>query len=306
MKRTVSLVTLGILSAAAVVDAQTFRSAVDLVSFGVTAVDRKGEFVTDLKEEDFEIYEDGKKQAIRHFIRSDADPVARPPLHLGLLFDTSGSMGEDLQMSRTAAIKFLNTLTEAADMTLVDFDTEVRTARYGQAEFPRLVERIRSRKADGWTALYDALGVYLDGASDQEGRKILVLYTDGGDTRSSLSFSDTLTLLKASDVTVYAVGFLQHQSAQFKTELQQKLRQVVQVTGGQAFFPLEVEDLDEAYEDIREEIAAQYSIGFLSSNLKTDGTWREVEIKLVRPDIKGVRLRTRKGYFAAYRESDRP
>ena len=78
-------------------------------------------------------------------------------------------MEADLKLSRSAAIKFLNTLPEAEDITLVDFDTEVRVARYGQRDFARLVERIRSRKPDGWTALYDALGVYLDGA-DTPGR----------------------------------------------------------------------------------------------------------------------------------------
>ena len=96
-------------------------------------------------------------------------------------------MEEDLAFARSAAIKFLNTLHDARDITLVDFDTEVRVARFGQSEFPRLVERIRTRKADGYTALYDALGVYLDGASSQDGRKILVLYTDGGDNASSIT-----------------------------------------------------------------------------------------------------------------------
>ena len=82
------------------------------------------------------------------------------------MLDTSGSMEADLKLARSAAIKFLNLLPEAEDITLVDFDTEVRVTRYPQRDFARLVERIRMRKSDGWTALYDALGVYLDGADD--------------------------------------------------------------------------------------------------------------------------------------------
>ena len=131
-------------------------------------------------------------------------------MHLGLMLDTSGSMEADLKLARSAAIKFLNLLPEAEDITLVDFDTEVRVTRYPQRDFARLVERIRQRKPDGWTALYDALGDYLDGAGQQDGRKVLVMYTDGGDTRSALSFSETLTLLKASQVTVYAVGLVEN------------------------------------------------------------------------------------------------
>ena len=91
-------------------------------------------------------------------------------------------------------------LPEAADITLVDFDTLVRITRYPQADFPRLVERIRMRKPDGYTALYDAIGTYLDGADQQPGRKIMVMYTDGGDTRSSL------VLQRDRDVTQGVAG----------------------------------------------------------------------------------------------------
>src|SRR5262249_23052317 len=166
-----------------------------------TVVDRKGEYLTSLNVEDFEIIEDGQKQTLKYFARG-ADIENGPEMHVGLLFDTSASMTEDIKLSRSAAVKFLNTLSDAKDMTLVDFDTEVRVAKYGQKDFPRMVERIRGRAPDGETALYDATGVYLDGASEDEGRKILVLYTDGGDTHSTISFGDLMTLLRASDVTV--------------------------------------------------------------------------------------------------------
>ena len=130
--------------------------------------DRRGQFLTDLTAEDFEILEDGKPQTLQHFARGD-DLETGPELHVGLLFDTSGSMDADIKMSRSAAVKFLNTMNDARDMTLVDFDTEVRVTKFSQQDFPRLVERIRSRKPEGFTAMYDALGVYLDGAADDDG-----------------------------------------------------------------------------------------------------------------------------------------
>ncbi|MGH8186454.1 MAG: VWA domain-containing protein [Steroidobacteraceae bacterium] len=276
----------------------TFRANVDLVSFGVTVTDRRGNFITDLTAEDFEILEEGARQALTVFARGDqADGL---DMHVGLLFDTSGSMGEDLRLSRSAAIKFLNTLHDAKDMTLVDFDTEVRVAKYGQPDFPRMVERIRNRKPDGWTALYDALGVYLDGATEDNGRTILVLYTDGGDTRSAIGFGDVMTLVRASDVTIYAIGFLDHQPSSVKAEQRMRLQQISDATGGQAFFPMSMKEIDAAYDRIVAQIRAQYSLGFASTNTKMDGQWREVKIKVKRPD---VRIQTRKGYFAPYRES---
>jgi Ca-activated chloride channel family protein len=278
----------------------TFRAGIDLVTFGVTAVDRRGNLLTDLTQADFEVFEDGKPQQIIHFTRGLAAGEG-PATHLGLMLDTSASMESDLKLARSAAIKFLNLMPEAEDITLVDFDTEVRITRYPQREFARLVERIRMRKPEGWTALYDALGVYLDGASGQKGRTILVMYTDGADSRSEMRFSDLMDLLKASHVTVYAVGLVEH-TGRHRSELSMRLQQMVQATGGQAFFPTSLKDLDAAYAKVLDEIKAQYQLGYQSSNPAQDGAWRKVEIKVKRPD---ARLRSRQGYFAPYRKDGR-
>ena len=283
---------------AAVPGAQTFRSGVDLASFGVTAVDKKGGLVTDLTRDDFEVREDGQPQTVTLFARGDATESV-PPLRLGLLFDVSGSMEESIGFSRSAAIKFLNTVQEAQDITLVDFDTEVRVVRYGQHDFPRLVERIRKRKPDGNTALYDAMGVYLDGASSEEGRRTLVLYTDGGDTSSTMSYDEAQDLLKASDITLYAIGFLSHLSQSPQMEQRRKLRALAELTGGLAFFPTVIKDLDATYEKIAAEIRGQFTLGYVSSNTKLDGSWRKVDIRVKRP---GVKVRARQGYFAPYRK----
>jgi Ca-activated chloride channel family protein len=278
-------------------DQPTFRAGVDLVTFGVTVADRRGSLLTDLTRADFQVLEDGKAQTITHFTRGLGDNEG-PAAHLGLMLDTSGSMERDLKLARSAAIRFLNLLPEAEDITLVDFDTEVRITRYPQRDFARLVERIRLRKPDGWTALYDALGVYLDGASRQNGRTILVMYTDGADSRSQLRFGDVMDLLKASHVTVYAVGLVER-TGRLRTEVTMRLQQMVDATGGQAFFPSSLDDLDESYQRVLDEISAQYQLGYTSSNAALDGRWREVEIKVSRPDVK---LRSRNGYFAPYRE----
>jgi Ca-activated chloride channel family protein len=279
-------------------EAQVFRSTVDLVSLGVTVMDRRGALVTDLTADDFSIVEDGQPQTVRLF--AGGKGPGAPEMHLGLLFDSSRSMETEIDFSRRAAIKFLNALPESLDVTLVDFDTEIRVARYGQLDFPRLVERIRRRRPDGMTAMHDAVGVYLDGTSDQTGRKVFVLYTDGLDTSSSMSYGDALDMLRASDVTMYAIGFVGPRNAVASMDQRVRLMRMAEATGGAAFFPQSNEDLDPTYAKVVEEIRAQYTIGYLSTNLSVDGNWRRVEVTTKRPNLK---VRCRKGYFAPFRPS---
>jgi VWFA-related protein len=180
----------------------------------------------------------------------------------------------------------------------VDFDTEVRVARYRADDYPRLIERIRMRKPGGYTAFYDALGVYLRGASEQDGQKVLVAYTDGGDTRSAIDAGEVMDLLKLSDVTMYALGYLEHQTSTVRGNAQGELRRFASMTGGQAFFPTSLKELDGVYERILTEISARYTLGYTSSDERADGSWRDVDIRLTRADLKGAKLRTRPGYFA--------
>jgi Ca-activated chloride channel homolog len=273
---------------------------VDLVHFTVVVTDKQGAPITDLTKEDFAIVESGKPQTIALF--AAGDPADAPPLHLGFLLDASGSMGNDIAEVRTAAVKFLNAMDTAVDVTLVDFDTQVNVARYSANEYPRLIERIRGRKVDGYTALYDALGVYLHHASDQDGEKILVMYTDGGDTRSSLQKRELIELLKASDATVYAIGYLEQYTSSSRLEPRMELERFAGLTGGQAFFPTSIKDVDKMYEKIQREVAARYNLGYVSTDTRTDGAWRSVDVRLTRKDLKGVKLRTRGGYFAPYRK----
>jgi Ca-activated chloride channel family protein len=299
MRRT-SLVAVILLTAAGLMHAQqVFRADVDLVHFGVVVTDRSGAPVLGLTADDFTIVENGRPQAIKFF--AGGEPESAPPLHLGFMIDNSGSMVEDIRDVRTAAIKFLNTVDNVIDVTLTDFDTEVRVARFGPDDYPRLIERIRSRKPDGYTALYDALGVYLNGAFHQTGDKILVLYTDGGDTRSAINQGELLELLKASDVMVYSIGYLRHQGSG-RIDQQQILTRIAATTGGQAFFPNSLKDVDGFYDRILREISGRYSIGYVSTDTRKDGAWRDVKIRLAdRPNLRDARIRTRAGYYAAYK-----
>jgi Ca-activated chloride channel family protein len=279
-----------------------YRTVADpVVRVSVTVADGNGRLVTGLTSDDFVVLEDGRPQNIRLFAHGDNLPD-NLPFHVGLLLDTSGSMEDDIRFARTAAIKFLRLLPEPDDMTVVDFATEVRLARFHPRDFPRLVERVRGRHTEGWTALYDALSVYLHGAFDQDGDKVLALYTDGGDTSSTSTFAEVLDLVRTSDVTIYAIGLLEHQPPSVRLEQRLRLQQITEESGGQAFFPLSARELDEAYARVLAEVEGRYVLGYVSTNQRQDGTWRKLQVRLKRGAAKDAKLRTRKGYFALYRE----
>lgn len=281
---------------AAVLGMPQFRAGVDLVSFAVVVTGKHGP-IENLTPDDFEVLEDGVPQTIQFFAQGDVSE--RFPLRLGLLMDVSGSMGRDIQLSRTAAIRFMNAVEYAKDITLVDFDTEVRLARYGQDDFPRLIERIRNAKPDGWTAFYDAIQVYLNGMAMEAGQKVLVLYTDGGDTRSHISMRQVIELLKLVDVTVYAIGFVDNQPSSVKIEQRMRLEQLASATGGDAYFPGSKEQLGDMYDKILRELNGRYTIGYVSTNPRSAGGWRDVDIRLKNRALRDVKLRARDGYYAS-------
>ena len=126
---------------------------------------------------------------------------------------------------------------------------------------------------------------------------VLVLYTDGGDTRSRMSMTQIIELLKWIDVQVYAVGFIQHQGSA-ATEQRMRLEQIAAATGGQAFFPGSRDQLDEMYDKILAELNGRYTIGYVSNSPATPG-FRKVEIKVTNPAYRHVRIRARDGYYAA-------
>jgi Ca-activated chloride channel family protein len=273
----------------------SYKTGVDVAGFAVTVVNRAGDTITNLEADDFDVREDGIAQSVTYFATGAGEDAV--PLHIGLLFDTSESMDRDLAFSRNAAIKFLKTFSKAVDFTLVEFSDDVRAARFAQSEFPRLVERIRSGKAKGRTSLYDAVTVYLGSAFEQTGRKVLVVFTDGDDTSSSRRWDQTARLLRASDVTVYPMGFLSNRGSG-RLMLQSRLLEIARLTGGRAVFPGSMKELDPMYAAIAAEIQGQYLLGYVPTNAVRDGKWRKVEIRLKQPPADRVQLRAREGYFA--------
>lgn len=277
---------------------QPFRAAVSLVRVPVVVTARDGALVRGLTRDDFQVFEDGAPQPIQFFLAGTGNPAGEnAELHIGLLLDISESMTGDLGQAGTAAVRFVNALEEADDVTLVDFDDQVRVARYQPNQYERLFERIRSRKAGGNTALYDAIAMYLQSVAGQDGQKVLLLYTDGGDSTSALGYGALLKMLKTNDVLVYSIGYVNrmYQMSQERAQLAEMARQ----TGGDSYFPASVEELNGIYATILDELASRYTLGYLPPNPAEDGKWRKIAVKLARPDLLKAKVRTRPGYFAA-------
>jgi Ca-activated chloride channel family protein len=277
----------------------TFSADLEMVNVTVTVRDSQGRLVTNLTADDFIVREDGRPQVVDVFARSHEpgqDEVLS--MDLGMLLDTSTSMLEQLKLSQEAATRFLESVPRARELYTIFFDHEIRLSRYDSENQQGLFERIHAAKGGGDTALYDAMAVYLSRVESSTGRKVLVLFTDGEDSRSELSFSDAAQLLRSSRVTVYPIAFGSFAPGSSRAvKARSVLQQFADLTGGTVFHPSSSRDLAGIYQKILDELQGQYVLGYVSDNRKTDGKMRRVSVEVSnRPEL---RLRHRPGYQAA-------
>jgi Ca-activated chloride channel family protein len=271
------------------------RSAVELVSLPVVVLDRKGETVRGLSAGDFEVREQGEPQTIVSFASADTgQPV---PLFLGLMLDKSISMERDLDAASSAAVRFAGRLTEARDVTFVEFERTVRLGRYAPVNYPQLFERMRDRRMGWGTVLYDAIGRYVESTRDRAGIHVLVVYTDGGDSMSDLGLPDVLHLLRGGRVILYAIGYMAQAGSSW-FDAQALLERLARETGGQAFFPGSTRDLDRIYASILADVAGRYTLGYVPDDPRRDGAYRRVEVRLRSAAGERLTVRTRSGYIA--------
>src|SRR5213593_4387485 len=276
-------------------DDQTISVNVDLVNILFTVADRKGKFVTNLRKDDFRVFEDEKPQAVTNF-SSETDL----PLTIALLVDTSGSIRDKLRFEQEAAIEFFySTLRRGKDKALViSFDSGVDLLQDFTDDPEVLSEAVRKIRAGGGTSLYDA--VYLaatEKLAGQKGRRVLILISDGDDNSSRLSLTETLEAAQKNEVTIY--GISANSAAYFGSKDQDRgdktLKKFSEETGGKPFFPFKVQDLAISFQDISEELRSQYRIAYRSSNARADGTFRKVRVDV---SDKRFKAKTRNGYYA--------
>jgi VWFA-related protein len=275
----------------------TFKAAVDIVSLNVTAMDPANHYVIDLDEKNFSVFEDGVKQDLSFFTRKQQS------IAMSLLLDSSASMEDKLPTLQTAATNFVHRL-KANDLAqVIDFDSRVEIRQAFTSKQNELESAIQQTTAGGSTSLYNAIYISLkelakiraQGEEDVR-RQALVLFSDGEDTSSLISFDEVLELAKRSETAIFTIALrgTDTQSKGFH-EAEFVMRQLAQETGGRAFFPAKIDDLNGVYSEIADELASQYTLGYSSRNSKRDGAWRRIVVQIDKPN---VTPRTKRGYYA--------
>jgi Ca-activated chloride channel homolog len=276
---------------------QVFRAGVELVSLNVTVTDSQGRYVTDLEEKDFSVFEDGAKQELSFFNRTNL------PIALSLLIDSSASMEQRMEHAQEAAIGFAKRIRQQDMAQIVDFDSRVEIKLAFTNKVDELESAIRSTSAGGSTALHNAVYISLKELAkvkaknpDEIRRQAIVVLSDGEDTSSLVSFEEVLDLAKRSETAIYTIGLQPRETSALRgfREAEFVLRQLAQETGGRAFFAQKIEDLKDVYAQIADELSSQYSMGYASKNAKRDGAFRRLVVQVGRPN---TTARTKRGYY---------
>ncbi len=276
----------------------TFAAASEIVRLNVSVTDPQSRYVTGLTEDDFEVFENGVRQGLAFFER---EPL---PMSVALLLDCSGSMQEILPTAQAAALRFLRALRPQDLAQVVEFSDRVRILQGYTADRSLLEPAIRSTRASGGTALYDAVYVVikemLRQRSAEPRRRAIVLLSDGEDTTSLSTDQQVVELARTAEVTVYPIGLrsvrTSRRNGQDASLAVHFLTALARDTGGQVQFPKALGELDSMYGRVAEELRTQYTLGYVPANSRRDGKWRRVVVRLLgRADL---RPRHRTGYYA--------
>jgi Ca-activated chloride channel family protein len=267
---------------------------IDLVVLHATVHDRKGRSASDLREQDFAVYEDGIPQSIRLFRNEDI------PVTLGLVVDHSGSMRRKLTDVIAAARTFAQSSSPEDQMFVVNFNENVTLGLPDAIRFTnrsdKLARAISNTPATGKTALYDAIvkarAQLLAGNRD---KSVLIVISDGGDNASAHSLAEVLTMAERSSALVYTIGIFDDEDPDRNPNV---LKRLAQATGGEAFFPGQLHEVVAICERIARDIRHQYTLGYVSSNAAQPGAYRAIRVVARVTGKDKLIVRTRSGYIA--------
>jgi Ca-activated chloride channel family protein len=277
----------------------TFQAGIEVIRLNVSVTDARSRYVSGLSQADFAVFEDGVRQQLSFFT---GDPL---PLSVALLVDCSASMDEKLPVAQEAGARFIRTLGPADVGQVVQFNDRISVLEDFTLDHGALEAAIRSTQASGPTVLYNALYVTLKQLARQGSpavlrRRAIVLLSDGEDTASLATDDQVLDLARRAEVAVYAIS-LRPDRAQDRQRLtfsqaEHFMTALAQETGGQAYFPNSLSELDSVYDRVAAELRSQYTLGYVSANVRRDGKWRRIVVRAA--DRDDLQIRHKIGYFA--------
>jgi Ca-activated chloride channel family protein len=262
----------------------TFRLDVKLVEIPVTVADQRDRPVLGLPQNAFRVLEDETEQEIVSFSRSDA------PLSTGLVFDISGSMRNRIQDSRTAVEQFFAGSVKGDEFSLVTFSDSPELVHSFTPFTDEISRRLSSIHPHGWTAMVDAIWLSLQQMRRAANpRRALLVLSDGGDNNSRYSEGELLSLIRETDVRIYAIGLF---------ERPRYLEKLAEETGGGVIWVRKLSDLPDAMEKLSVQIRNEYRLGYFSNRTKNDGKYHKVRVEVQPQDGKPMRVSWRRGYTA--------
>ena len=273
--------------------ASNVRIDVNLVLVPVTVTDAAGKPVLGLPREAFQVFEDGVEQRIVHFMNEDA------PVSVAILFDASASMEKKIEQSRQAAARLFRNSMPGDEYLLISFNDSPRLLAEFTNDVDEMQDRLGSIRPRGWTALLDAIYLGVNRMKNARNtRKALLVISDGADNNSRFTASEIRSLLRESDVCLYAIGIL---GAGVTKRSMKLLSRLADDTGGRLFPVAKLSDLPEAVDRMNKALRDQYVLGYRPSNAERDGKYRKVKVKIGAPfNAAPLRASWRTGYYAPY------
>ena len=270
-----------------------FRAEVEVVPLFVNVTDDRGVYIPDMRQDEFEVYEDGEKQDILYF---DSEPR---PMVIGLLIDTSGSMdGPKMERAKQGATAFLEHITEQDEAFIMGFDAFPRLYQDLTPNRGRLREAIQQMQPQGATSLNLAIVEAADILVDRPERRALIILSDGFDTVQSVTEGQAIEYALSQDVRLYTIGIFdtlnRMPGAGFDTvnRGEVSMRAYSDGTGGRTFILNSLGELERAYDEIAAELRSQYSLGYRPDSPAAPGEFREIEVRTKRGEA-----RTKPGYY---------
>ena len=281
---------------------ETVKINTNLVVLRIAVSDRQGRAAMNLKQEAFKVYEEGVEQQIS-FFSSEESPVS-----WALVLDRSGSMMDMMSDVYDAALHVIDEGTSRDETFITTFNKRPELVIDFTSDRHRLENSILGLKAEGETALFDAVEYALDGLKHAKNRKrVLVVITDGEDNASRLKFRDLIERVEEDEAVIYTVGMFGSMNsglglmgmARYDRDGRAELKKLAEVTGGSSHFPNNVDQCKSVMKEIAREVSQQYSLGYYPLNKERDGNWRRIKITVGgERNTPQLIARTRSGYYA--------